>query len=111
MAATSSPSMNFTPWMIFGNWLWPSRRRQLFCAPSTSLNTMASVVLFERHPFDRMVLCRTVAKVLAMGFVTGMKIGGAFLSGWDRDEFPAYGTTIRESGTGSTKCGQADIVR
>ena len=61
--------MNFTPSMIFGNWLWPSRRRQLFCAPSTSLNTMASAVLFERHPFDRMVLCRTVAKVLSMGFV------------------------------------------
>ena len=61
--------MNFTPWMIFGNWLWPSRRRQLFCAPSTSLNTMASAVLFERHPFDQMVLYRTVAKVLSMGFV------------------------------------------
>ena len=28
------------------------------------LNTMASAVLFERHPFERVVLCRTVAKVL-----------------------------------------------
>ena len=54
--------------MIFGNWLWPSRRRQVFCAPSTSLNTMASAVLFERHPFERIVLCRTVAKVLSIGF-------------------------------------------
>src|SRR5215470_10066841 len=50
---TSHPSVNFTPRMIFGNWLWPSRRRQVFCAPSTNLNTMASAVLFERHPFDR----------------------------------------------------------
>ena len=65
---TSYPSANFTPRMIFGNWLWPSRRRQVFCAPSTSLNTMASAVLFERHPFERVVLCRTVAKVLSIGF-------------------------------------------
>src|SRR3984957_21039245 len=65
---TSHPSVNFTPRMIFGNWLWPSRRRQVFCAPSTSLNTMASAVLCERHPFERIVLCRTVAKVLSIGF-------------------------------------------
>ena len=38
-------------------------------ASSTSLNTMASAVLFERHPFERIVLCRTVAKVLSMGLV------------------------------------------
>jgi len=25
--------------------------------------------LFERHPLDRVVLCRTVAKVLSIGFV------------------------------------------
>jgi hypothetical protein len=31
------------------------RRRQVFCAPSTSLKTIASAVLFERHPFARMV--------------------------------------------------------
>src|SRR5258705_13609663 len=66
---TSIPSVNFTPWISFGNWLWPSMRRQLFCAPSTSLKTMASAVLFDRQPFDRMVRCRTVAKVLSMGFV------------------------------------------
>ena len=66
---TSIPSVNLTPWISFGNWLWPSIRRQLFCAPSTSLNTMASAVLFDRQPFDRMVRCRTVAKVLSMGFV------------------------------------------
>ena len=71
---TSHPSVNFTPRMIFGNWLWPSRRRQVFCAPSTSLNTMASAVLFERHPFERIVLCRTVAKVLSIAFVTGMRV-------------------------------------
>ena len=51
-----------------GNWLWPSSLRQLFWAASTSLNTIASAVLFERQPFDRMVRCRTVAKVLSIGF-------------------------------------------
>src|SRR5207344_2752781 len=66
---TSIPSVNLTPWISFGNWLWPSMRRQFFCAPSTSLKTMASAVLFDRQPFDRMVRCRTVAKVLSMGFV------------------------------------------
>src|SRR5207237_7104987 len=39
--------------MSLGNWLWPSSLRQLFCAASTSLNTMASAVLFERQPFER----------------------------------------------------------
>src|SRR5438477_1171967 len=34
---TSIPSLNVTPRTSFGNWLWPSRRRQLFCAPSSSL--------------------------------------------------------------------------
>ena len=29
LTTTSSPSVNFTPWMIFGNWLWPSSLRQL----------------------------------------------------------------------------------
>src|SRR5689334_23511238 len=38
--------------MSLGNWLWPSSLRQLFCAASTSLNTMASAVLFERQPFE-----------------------------------------------------------
>ena len=57
LTATSSSSVNFTPWMIFGNWLWPSSLRQVFCAPSTSLKTMASAVLLERQPFERMVLC------------------------------------------------------
>jgi hypothetical protein len=39
------PSVNFAPWISFGNWLWPSSRRQFFCAGSTSLTTMASAVL------------------------------------------------------------------
>src|SRR5437868_1999394 len=68
---TSIPSANFTPWISFGNWLWPSIRRQLFWAPSTSLKTMASAVLFDRQPFDRIVRCQTVAKVLSMGFRSG----------------------------------------
>src|SRR6202047_2018703 len=45
---TSIPSVNLTPRVIFGNWLWPSRRRQLFSAASASLKIMASAVLFER---------------------------------------------------------------
>jgi hypothetical protein len=48
--------------------LWLSSLRQLFCAASTSLNTIASAVLFERQPFERIVRCRTVAKVLSIGF-------------------------------------------
>jgi hypothetical protein len=32
----------------------------------TDLKTMASAVLFERQPFERIVLCRTVAAVLSL---------------------------------------------
>jgi len=56
---------------------------------------MASAVLFDRQPFDRIVLCRTVANVLSIGFVTGMRItvpahpaGTALVL--------AYGVTIRD---------------
>src|SRR5438552_17041701 len=68
----SMPSMNFMPVISFGNWLWPSRRRQLFSAACASLKIMAIAVLFERHPLERTVRCRTVANVLSMGLVTGM---------------------------------------
>jgi hypothetical protein len=86
--------------------LWPSRRRQLFCAPSSSLKTMASAVLLDRHPFDRIVRWRTVAKVLSMGFVTGMRFLGAnvLLRYLHRGVWCDH----RDRGTGSTKCGQAD---
>src|SRR5438477_5546767 len=57
------------PRMIFGNWLWPLRRRQLFSAASASLKIMASAVLFERHPLERTVRWRTVANELSMGLV------------------------------------------
>ena len=40
------------PRMIFGNWLWLLRRRQLFSATSPSLKIMASAVLLERHPLQ-----------------------------------------------------------
>src|SRR2546421_590785 len=66
---TSIPSANFTPRMTFGNWFWPSRRRQLFSAASASLKIMASAVLFERHPLERTVRWRTVANELSMTFV------------------------------------------
>jgi hypothetical protein len=46
--------------------------------------------LVDRQPFDRMLRCRTVAKVLSMGFVTGMRIAVP--------AFPAYGATIRDEG-------------
>src|ERR1700688_4174647 len=69
LAMTSIPLLNVTPRTSFGNWLWPSRRRQLFCAASSSLKTIASAVLLDRHPFDRIVRWRTVAKVLSMGLV------------------------------------------
>src|SRR5438105_9077630 len=55
--------------MIFGNWLWPSRRRQLFSAASANLKIMASAVLFERHPLERTVRWRTVANELSTTFV------------------------------------------
>jgi hypothetical protein len=38
---------------------------------------MASAVLLERQPFDRIVRWRTVAKVLSIGLVTGMSSEGA----------------------------------
>src|SRR4029077_3969337 len=63
------PSVNLTPRIIFGNWLWPSRRRQFFSAASASLKIMASAVLFERHPLERTVRWRTVANELSMGLV------------------------------------------
>src|SRR5437764_14964548 len=66
---TSIPSVNFIPRMIFGNWLWPLRRRQLFSAASASLKIIASAVLFERHPFERTVRWRTVANELSTTFV------------------------------------------
>ena len=69
LAMTSIPLLNVTPRTSFGNWLWPSRRRQLFCAPSSNLKTIASAVLLDRHPFDRMVQRRTPAKVLSTGLV------------------------------------------
>src|SRR5262249_43555233 len=65
----SMPSMNFMPVISFGNWLWPSRRRQLFSAACASLKIIAIAVPFERHPLERTVRCRTVANVLSMGLV------------------------------------------
>jgi hypothetical protein len=72
---TSIPSLNVTPGTSFGNWLWPSRRRQLFCAASSSLKTIAGAVLFDRQPFDRIVRWRPVAKVLSMGLVVRKPFG------------------------------------
>src|SRR5277367_381735 len=60
--------------MSFGNWLWPSRRRQLLSAASASLKIMASAVLFERHPLERTVRWRIVANELSMTFVVRRNI-------------------------------------
>src|SRR3984957_10571550 len=46
--------------MSLGNWLWPSRRRQLLSAASASLKIMASAVLLERQPLARTVRWRMV---------------------------------------------------
>src|SRR5438552_2351886 len=89
--------------MIFGNWLWPLRRRQLFSAASANLKIMASAVLFERHPLERTVRWRTVANELSTTFVTGMRFS-----------VPKFGCGVlhrgvwcdhRDRGTGSMKCG------
>jgi hypothetical protein len=71
------------------------------------LKIMASAVLFERQPLDRTVRCRTVANVLSIGFVTGMRIpvpahpaGTALVL--------AYGVTIRDEGHREHVSGQAD---
>ena len=56
---TSIPSANFTPWISFGNWLWPSIRRQLFWVPSTSLRRYAR----------RMIRARTMPSATLNGVV------------------------------------------
>src|SRR3954449_3933552 len=73
--------------MSLGNWLWPSSLRQLFCVASTSLNTMASAVLFERQPFARIVRCRTVSEG-ALDRVRGPQV------------FPVFGGEIVEGEQG-----------
>ena len=58
---------------------------------------MTSAVLFERQPLDRTVLCRTVANVLSIGFVTGMRITVPARPAWIALVL-AYGVTIRDEG-------------
>src|SRR5690242_6780822 len=96
--------------MSLGNWLRPLRRRQLFCAASASLKIIASAVLFERHPFDLAVRCRTVAKELSMMLLTGMIFPGARRPRCD-EVIVVYGATIRDRGTGSTKVRAGRSVR
>ncbi|MGY4281326.1 uncharacterized protein YjbI with pentapeptide repeats [Bradyrhizobium sp. LM2.7] len=68
VAMTSIPLLNVPPRTTFGNWLWPSRRRQLFCAASSNLKTIASAVLLDRQPFDRMVRWRTWRRCFRSGW-------------------------------------------
>ena len=51
-----------------------------------------------------------VANTLSIRFVTGMKIGGAFSSAGIL-MVPTFDATILDRGSGSTKCGQADLIR
>jgi hypothetical protein len=41
----------------------------IFLRAFDKLEHHGNAVLFDRQPFDRMVRCRTVAKVLSIGFV------------------------------------------
>ena len=54
--------------MTSGKRFWPSSFRHFFCADIISLNAMARPVLRLRQPLVRLVRCRTVAKVLSIGF-------------------------------------------
>jgi hypothetical protein len=61
--------------MIFGNWLWPLRRRQLLSAASASysLKIMASAVLLERDILARLPISQ-------IREVTAAAIAGVTLS-------------------------------
>jgi hypothetical protein len=52
-----------------------SRRRQVFEAAHSSLNTINLAVVDDNEPFVRTVLCRTVATTLSMGFVVRKAAG------------------------------------
>ena len=69
---------------------------------------MASAVLFDRQPFDRIVRWRTVANVLSIGLVTGMSFVGASM---DYGSAFDVGSDHRDRGARSTEGGQAVDVR
>ena len=56
------------PRTTLGNWFSPFKRRQVFAAAQTSLNTMRQAVLGDSDPFVRTVRWRTVANTLSIGF-------------------------------------------
>ena len=68
MAVELVPSWKVTPAMTFGNWFSPVRRRQVFAAAMTSLNTISRAVVGDSAPLVRTVRCRTVANTLSIGF-------------------------------------------
>ena len=77
LTTTSSPSVNFTPWMIFGNWLWPSSLRQVFCAPSTSLKTSSELQRFGEADADIVLYGHTHRQVVRrVGRVLVVNPGG-----------------------------------
>src|ERR671917_2904214 len=65
---TSTPFLNVTPWMTFGNWFSPFSLRQVLAAAITSLNTISRAVSWDSAPLVRTVRCRTVANTLSIRF-------------------------------------------
>src|SRR6516165_2381403 len=65
----STPSTNRTPAMTFGSSSEPFSNRQLFAAPSISLNTIVRQADLDPLPFVFAVRSRTVANVDSMGLV------------------------------------------
>ena len=94
------PFLNGAPSIISASWFDPSSFRHFRLALKINLKTMASAVLRDRQPFVFTVLRRTVAKVLSIGFVTGMQIAVPMFGPDSR--ISVYAASIRDRGTGST---------
>src|SRR4051795_9589748 len=112
----SLPLTNVAPARTSATRCGPLTARQRSWAASMSLNAMASPAVREPGPRVSFVRCRTVANVLSMGFVTGMKDHGA---AGPVDLIAAGGAgcgrfTVRPSGTGLPgvkQGGQAGLVQ
>ena len=69
---TSIPSLNFTPVITLARYANPRSRRQFSCAHCPGLNIMWSMPSRVRHPFERLVRWRMVAKVDSIGLLVRM---------------------------------------
>ena len=74
------PSKNFAPRMTFGNWLWPSRRRQLFLGglgqPLRQFLSVTIVVLLC-HDITTDILRRHQLNVVPLSCEQATKMMGA----------------------------------